>query len=242
MGVAFLLPIFKEVLFIMSPLITIDGQDVASFGARLVSYNTGAPLVTNTYQEGASLFPVLLEHRVGLRSLTVVLEFSADSREEAVRNLSFVSALLAAKSEIFLPDGFLYSCILTGISQPEDSMETLFDVTYSFVGVRHGALKTISLPEGGGTVTCEGNLASECRLRFTPSTAATVTVFEMTLENLAAGKPVVIDGIGKVVTQDGRNIWGSTDLVGFPRLLPGENSVRISPPVPLTVEYYPIWL
>ena len=226
----------------MSPLITIDGQDVASFGARLVSYNTGAPLVTNTYQEGASLFPVLLEHRVGLRSLTVVLEFSADSREEAVRNLSSVSALLATKSEVSLPDGFLYSCILTGISQPEDSMETLFDVTFSFEGVRHGELKTLSLPAGGGTVRCEGNLASECRLRFTPATAAAVTVFGMTLKNLTAGKPVVIDGIGKVVTQEEGNIWGSTNLVSFPRLSPGENSVRISPSLPLTVEYYPIWL
>lgn len=226
----------------MASLITINGQNPTRYGARLVSYNTGAPVITNTYQStNVSLFPYLLGHQVGLRGVTVTLEFSADDRKTATQNLSEVTSLVQSKCELLLPDGFYYFCTLTGISEPEENLETLFDVTFSFDGVRHGEWQTVSLSDTGGTLTCKGNLPAECTIDFLP-TSSTATVMGITFYDLSIGEEVFLNSMDKTVSQLGENIWANSDLVNFPRLNPGDNHISAREVTSLTIGYYPIWL
>ena len=64
---------------------------------------------------------------------------------------------------------------------------------------------------------------------FTITPAAdldSVTVMGITVYNLAANIPVIIDGRNKLVTEGGGNKFADTNLISFPRLKPGPCTIR----------------
>lgn len=223
----------------------VNNKKLSEFGGKLLGYSLGGSAVTNDYLRGPScLAPVLLHTDIGLRPLTVTITFEGEDREDTIAKISAFACEVQSKSELWLPDGFTYTCILTSISEVVEILPNYQEVSYSFDAVQHKELVTHRFSSGTShTVFCQGNLPTECILSVTPATSLSqLMVFGIKISSLTAGKTFVIDGIARTVTQDGINKFAQTNLVEFPKLQPGSNLINLSQSVPLTVSYYPTFI
>jgi hypothetical protein len=86
----------------------------------------------------------------------------------------------------------------------------------------------ISVDNGGTVTTTSGNTQQDIQLTSIPS-----------------GAHIVLNGIEKIITQNGSNKFADTNLVDFPALEPSETAyaVQVSKPVSnLSVGYYPTYI
>lgn len=223
------------------PIFSVDGDDLSGLGVTLVDFSPGSVGLEADFATNGLQPPAVFHCAPQLRTLTLVLEICGSTPEETMHRVSQTTARFLNRTEILCPDGFFYTALLQAVDGPERTTECIQDLTLTFLASRHGALVQGEIDGEGGIVN-PGNAPCACRIAFTPPQAGSYTVFGYTLSGLAAEAPVVIDGIGKTVTQGGQNIWEKTDLVSFPVLLPGENSLSITPAAAVSVAFYPIYL
>lgn len=108
------------------------------------------------------------------------------------------------------------------------------------------------------TVDVAGNLETPCIIELVPSGAITKYTIkgaardpitgeaeDIVVNNLSAGKKVVIDGETCTVTEDGANKYDETEMWEFPTLLPGANALTFtssSVPCDVTIKYKPRYI
>ena len=223
-----------------------DILNFTNYGARLVEYAVQSDHIANTYYLGKNAStPLLLESERSMRSLSVNLEFRGKDRQETTQRISNFTAAVAGKCEIKLPDAYYYTCIFQSASEPTVTLPTMMDVAFTFSAIRHGAEVTTTLTQASQGVNVQGNTEAECVLTITPAADLdSVTVMGITVYNLAANIPVIIDGRNKLVTEGGGNKFADTNLISFPRLKPGPCTIAISDPSNVTVQlsYFPIYI
>lgn len=84
------------------------------------------------------------------------------------------------------------------------------------------------------TINVKGNQDTPAIVEITPINDIIYLTLEgldddpIIIKNLKANKTVIIDGEMQKVTIDGVNKYGDTDMWGFPRLIPGENNIKVS--------------
>lgn len=64
----------------------------------------------------------------------------------------------------------------------------------------------------------------------------------ITLKNLTENVKVTIDGEKGLVTENGLNKFNDYESWGFPKLIPGDNKITISPNISIDVSFKPRWL
>ncbi len=215
----------------------LNDTQLSCFGARLLDYTVGAPGITNeTFQGKNAQFPKLLASSVAARPLTVSLVFFGKSRNDVTRRISRFLAEAQGTCQLYLPDGFFYTSILQGVSDPQPIIPTQVQVDFQFLSVRHGAMIRIPL-EKSGEIYCDGNLEADCIFSLTAQ--GTASVQGVTVKNISG--TVVIDGIQKTITQNGANKFADADLLTFPKLTPGKNVITLSAGAKVTIQYYPVY-
>lgn len=219
----------------------INGQTLDMFNAHLCSYTVGACDYENGYMMPPnSMFPVKLDGNVGLRPIELEMDFEGDSISEIVMNISNLTAALHKNAEIFLPDGFYYTCVFDSVSTPEEQAPWIMRVTFSFLGVRHKELKKQSFTQSG-KMFVHGNYKTAAIIKITPQEGTTeIKVNGITVKDLKG--PVVIDGIRMTVMENGLNKFKDTDITEFPSLECGENDVTVEGSAVVEISYYPIFL
>ena len=225
----------------------VDGRGSSEFGARLLaSYSIGgASLTRSRIQPTAGMRFVPAGSRVGLREISLPVHIYGQSpRDAAQRKSALDAALLADPVELALPDGFLYTASLDKIGAVTELSADgcILAGSYTLSGFRHDLLETVRLPAGGGTLYARGTApAMECRISCTVgSTADSYQMAGILWVDLQAGDVLVLDGIRRTVTKNGKNALNQCDLTRWPLLTPGKNT--LTAPDALTVEYTPIWL
>ena len=94
----------------------------------------------------------------------------------------------------------------------------------------------ISIASGQATflIKNEGTAATPCRITFVPMNDAMLTEITgltespIKISNVMRGQRVSIDGINKTVEVNGTNAFSRYDGWEFPKLQPGDNTVRIT--------------
>lgn len=225
----------------------IDGQGASAFGARLLTSYTvgGVSLERSRVLPAAGLRFIPAGSRVGLREISLPVHiYGQNPRDAAQRKSALDAALLADPVELALPDGFLYTASLDKIGAVTELSADgcILAGSYTLSGFRHDLLETVRLPAGGGTLYARGTApAMECRISCTVgSTADSYQMAGILWVDLQAGDLLVLDGIRRAVTKNGKNALNQCDLTRWPLLAPGKNT--LTAPDALTVEYTPIWL
>ena len=224
----------------------INGVDIAEFGATLLSdYSIGAIEPEVDYQRGRGRTSIeVLALDAGLRGIDFYLEFSGKDRHELMLRKSKVDSLLMGKSELYMPDGFYYTCVPVYIgemiSEGAAGKYLVSKAIYRVQGICHDELQTLELD--GYTINCRSTRPkTDCCLQVTaPEAASTFVLGPVTFTNVSAGETLVADGI------NGRIIQGdvyATDMqmLTLPYLVPGENTIPCTAG-DLTVSYYPSYL
>lgn len=221
---------------------TINRVPISKYGARLrADYSVSGSAVTTTYlkpRTGSTFH--LIGSTIGLKTITLPFDVYGDSPTDARRKISQLDALAAAgKVELVLPDGFQYTSILQTIAVPTPITDCILSCSYTFLGVQHDKMVTT---ESSGNVFAIGTLPQmDCILSVTVGTDAEEYPFAgVTFTNVSKGDKLTLDGMTKRVLVNGAPGAQKCDLVEFPYLTPGENT--ISCPDKVTVQYYPSYL
>ena len=220
----------------------INGHRLVEFGAEMVEYTVGPCGFDDTYVLPPSrIIPVTLASRVKLRTITVTMDFMAETAHEASLNISKLTAMLFGEVHLNLPDGFSYWCAYTKASTPKEKAPWIWQVKFTFVGFRHGEKETIILA-GSTPIFIDGNVETPLIVKITPDEGTTEVTFNGITVSAMTGA-VTIDGVyTTVLDADGLNKFRDTDMTRWPVLQPGNAEITVSGAAVFEVSYYPIWL
>lgn len=228
----------------MSKPVYVNGSEIYThFKARLLDYRVGPPTISNAYlSRSTSVIPVKLKESIGTRTIELDLEFEGSDCHASLLSISDMTALLLNETELTLPDGFDYFCILDKVSSPKLEGDTFYTVTFSLTGYRHTEMRTAEFIQSG-SIFAYGNCKAPAIITIEDA-AGTVTVNDITVNNISS--KVVIDGYKKTVMAVSgvteSNKFKDCVMTKFPSLNPGTNMITISGTAKVTVAYTPIYL
>lgn len=237
---------------------TINGVDIAMYNARLLDYSVSGTQISNTTSQSTDqlLIPTLYHCQLSPRTLTIALTFFPKSAGETAKNTSvfqrfsratdnitrFEADIIGKVVDIGLPDGYIYRSIVTALPAAEFDISGEHDVTYTFMAIRQ--IEEQSEKVVNGKINCLSTTKTACKIVLTVPTAySTLTICNVTINNVSANSKIVIDSEKGIITADGRNKFNDTDFVEFPVLSPGYNAVSCSAlNADITVIYTPIFV
>lgn len=226
----------------------INGIPLVQFGGKtLLDYTIGPTPLTNDVFQGINRSNwVLLKQRFGLRLITLTILFDGPDLRSAKLARSKFNSKIFGKNDIYIPDdGFFYSVYCENIGDEifvgEGDKNAQIKSEYQFTGIRHDALRTVSVPHGG-KMNCLSTMPfTDCRLTATVGTSGSnYQLGGVKIASVAAGDVIVFDGINCAITKNGANAAASATWMEFPTLIPGENAFTCADTV--KVEYYPTYI
>ena len=238
---------------------TVNNIDIANYSARLLSYSVSGTTLTNNVSANTNLVKMhaLYSTEYGTRTLTVTLTFfpcldgcSAKGTEitdryaAATDNIARFEAELIGKTvEIALPDGYIYTSIVTSISAATFDSSGEHDVTYTFNAIRHKPTVTADVAPNG-KIYCKSTTPCKYKLVVTLSEQSSlIAVCGIVVINIAANTPLVIDGELGLITLGGVNKFLDSTLIDFPLLYPGENTIKCNnSKADIQITYTPIYV
>ena len=238
---------------------SVNNIDISNYSARLLSYSVSGTTLTNNVSANTNLvkMPALYSTEYGTRTLTVTLTFfpfldgcSAKGTEitdryaAATDNISrFEADIIGKKVEISLPDGYMYSSIVTSVSAAAFDGSGEHDVTYTFNAIRHKPTVTADVAPNG-KIYCKSTTPCKYKLVVTlPEQSSLIAVCGIVVINIAANTPLVIDGELGLITLGGVNKYLDSTLIEFPILYPGENIITCSnSQAKIQVVYTPVFV
>lgn len=223
---------------------TVNNIDIANYSARLLSYSVSGTTLTNNVSVNANLvkMPALYSTEYGTRTLTVTLTFFPhldgcsskgtdiiDRYALATDNIAkFEADIIGKKVEISLPDGYIYSSIVTSVSAATFDSSGEHDVIYTFNAIRHKPT-VIADVVPNGKIYCKSTTRCKCKLVVTlPEQSSLITICNIAVVKISANTPLVIDGELGIITHGGINKYLDSTLIEFPVLFPGENTITCS--------------
>lgn len=237
---------------------SINNIDISNYSARLLNYSVSGTTLTNNVSANADLvkMPTLYSVDYGVRTLTITLTFYprfccsakrteiTDRYSIATDNIAMLEADIIGKTvDIALPDGYIYTSIVTSISAATFDSSGEHDVIYTFNAVRHKPTVTANVAPNG-KIYCKSTTPCKYKLIVTlPEQSSLITVCGIAVINITANTPLVIDGELGLITLDGVNKYLDSTLIDFPTLHPGENIISCSDSqAKIQVIYTPIFV
>lgn len=238
---------------------TVNNIDISNYSARLLSYSVSGTTLTNNVSANTNLvkMPAMYSTEYGTRTLTVTLTFSphldgcsakgtdiTDRYAAATDNISrFEADIIGKKVEISLPDGYMYSSIVTSVSAAAFDGSGEHDVTYTFNAIRHKPTVTADVAPNG-KIYCKSTTPCKYKLVVTLSEQSSlIAVCGIVVINIAANTPLVIDGELGLITLGGVNKFLDSTLIEFPILYPGENIITCTnSQAKIQVVYTPVFV
>lgn len=238
---------------------TVNNRSIKEYNARLLSFSVGGTERSYSQSAVGSLLrlPTIYHTTLSPRQLTITLTFfpkafgTSDSRNTSIPEklsrstdniVRFESDISNKVLEIGLPDGYIYKAFLQSCGTPDFDATGEQDVEYSFLAIRTKApvKKTIT---SGEIIDCVSNTETPFRLSFAvTSNIVSMVVCGITISDIAADTEIVIDSELGIITANGANKFADTELISFPILVPGSNTIDCSVSgTEITVVYTPVF-
>lgn len=218
----------------------INGSSLSIYKAKVLDYSIRAVSYSDGYVKPvAKPFPVKLTPKIGLREITLTLDFEGNDAREITKAISSFTAALMANADLELPDGFHYWCGYDSASMQERVAPWIEQVTFHLHGLRHEELVTEQFASSG-KLSVAGNMKTPAIVKLTPQSESGAMTFNgITVE---CETTVTIDGVyTTVLDASGNNVFGNTNMTEWPKLTPGDNTITISG-CTAEVSYYPIYV
>lgn len=230
----------------------VNGVDVREYGAKLLTVEEQPPKI-NVQKEmiPRALLPTEYQTDIPLGTLKMTIYFRAKNRAELQRTVSrFMlqfrqSAVLEeikgykGKYKAYLTDSALNKTLNLSKKVLELSIDGYFfddDLTIEFGG------------QASGKIYMESSRGTPCTIEITAVrelTGYTLTLNgeAYTVDAMAEGETITIDGRQGKVTTEGQNAFDRVSFWQFPRLEAGENVLTFSDPsAKVKITYTPMWL
>lgn len=230
----------------------VNGVDVREYGAKLLTVEEQPPKI-NVQKEmiPRALLPTEYQTDIPLGTLKMTIYFRAKNRAELQRTVSrFMlqfrqSAVLEeikgykGKYKAYLTDSALNKTLNLSKKVLELSIDGYFfddDLTIEFGG------------QASGKIYMESSRGTPCTIEITAARELTGYTLSLngeayTVDAMAEGETITIDGRQGKVTTEGQNAFDRVSFWQFPRLEAGENVLTFSDPSEkVKITYTPMWL
>lgn len=220
--------------------VKIAGRELNDFQAKMQSYPeiSSAEVDSGVFQGSDRSALQLLHNRRGRKFLTCKIDFfGKDNFERTTRQSEFEALFLGPEPVcIDFGDGYWYRAILTKIGEPETQYELITTIEYKFQVSRHRGGEVIaSVVPNDAVIFCQSNVSkTDCVIRVLYEQMGEASQIGVELNGLAwfydpmIDGDLVIDGVNKIFTVDGRNVGSTMNWTDFPYLVPGENRLKLS--------------
>ncbi len=187
-----------------------------------------------------SIFAIRLSNRLRPQERTLEMEFW----DEADISRFSAELLKHPTNTLDLDDGFLYDIVYRGGNVSTTQVwNHYYMVSYPVYAIQKGTLITTRLTKQTSVLRILGTWETSCRITILPKHDLNeFTINDMTVRNLKQDVPFVIDGIRKLVEAEGVNRFMETNIIKFPSFQPGTHVVRLSEPMDVVIDYYPIYM
>lgn len=215
----------------------VNGLPLNHYDAELQSGYSVQGASLETAYSALGQFPILLKQKVSLKKISVVISFFGNDPMDVYKKYSIFCSALLGKIELFLPDEFMYTSVLTDIADEQYVTEGVMEARFTFVGTKHGQLQTVT----GNQVFCDSTLPkTDCILTATVgASGSNYKLGSVTFLSVTAGEVLCVDGITKRIIVNGVPAAQRAEWLEFPYLKPGLNTIDCKDPV--TVEFYPAY-
>lgn len=233
----------------LGAICTINGLNAYDiYNADLIDYKTSSGSIDAEYDRGVSLSDLhVSSYGVGIGSLTLNFYVGGETKDQMEINSSNLVSNSRKCVVKIDEETFEYDGVLTKFDIEETGV-----LWYNKVSLELAVVKRLPLVTrrfeivSGRKVQFKniGNIESGLRLSVTPrATVAKVTVAGITINNLLAGQPFVIDGLSGEVICNTENRFLDTDLIDFPKVDVGNNTIELSTnDLIVEVQYYPTFI
>lgn len=220
----------------------INNKNLSTYGGELLSKKIQpSSFKKESYFGKKSIIPITLSDKFeyGLIEASIILK--AQTEDLLKENESNLTKDISKSIISFTGEALSYKCLFESAPGKEvffDNLEGKYAVEKQITLIILEKFKT-EVTETinrviSKIITVTGNQTTPCIVEITPIS----DIIDITLEgladdpiiikNLKANKKVIIDGVEQLVTVDGVNKYGDTDMWDFPRLVPGVNNIKVS--------------
>lgn len=215
----------------------INDTDIKKFGAKVqrkvISHTPS--IKSMKWLSSSSSLPIEEGEQRDLKPLDIRLLFEGKDREEIHNNYSNFMSKINSCDIRFKDLSHNFKSFLVSEVPEESGIDEWLFVDLNFLVYEYGGEISKSFNNVlSFTIDNIGNQTTPCIVEITPIS----DIIDITLEgldddpiiikNLKANKKVILDGVQGLVTVDGVNKYGDTDMWDFPRLKPGANVIKIS--------------
>lgn len=229
---------------------------LVSFNAKLISRDI-MPAETITYKDWLrkSLNPLVIAQAVNYISITLKYLITCAADMQALNNISNLVNSIRQSTIKFEDIDFYYDVVLTDngatterfneSSQGQFILTLELEAGYAYKSalietLDHVSSKTINVSGNQSTPAIVTVIVSQDTSSLTLSGLSQDPI---TLKNLKANTPVIIDGEACTVLQEGTNKFPDTDMWEFPTLQPGANNIQTdNANCTIQIQYKPKWI
>lgn len=225
--------------------VTINGKSsYVMFNADLKEKRAVAGEITADFRKVLNSSGLSIsKYDIATSGLEMVFYVGGASRQECDIHTSHLIAECRKCTIKTDDDSFEYLSVLTEFDIEETGVDFYNEVTLVFSVIKRMPLFVCSFT-GGGTYRNVGSIESGARLTINPTKdIEELVVNGITIKNLSANIPFIIDGILGEVKSNGINRFSDTDLIDFPKALPGNNVLEVSDNTcTVEVAFYPTFV
>lgn len=229
----------------------VNGVDVKRYGGKQLKVERQAPQDICAYEwvDGAAV-PHPTDQNTTASLLSVYMKFKGEERDEIARNISLFLSLFGGGAEIIL-DGYkgAFHGYLTASNIKKTIIKERYTLQIELDGYFYDNEETEIIDAAEKYIDVAGSRKTPCIITAHAIEALTNYTIggafeDITIETLAAGETIIIDGEKGTVTINGENAFETVDLWTFPVLQPGKNKVTVtdSAIADVTIAYKPMWL
>ncbi|MDO4332525.1 MAG: phage tail family protein [Eubacteriales bacterium] len=230
----------------------VNSIDIRKYDAKQLTVDVQPPSISVNYEwiTGAKL-PTEFETSVQMGHLKLTIYFKGKDRNNIIRSASEFMAHFAKACDLEL-DGYKgkYRGFMTTDDYEKTIAKNRYILNLEFDGFFYDdELEIVFDGKTAASFYMVGSRSAPCIVEvYAKSNLTNYTIKgfgddDIIIEELNAGKTIVIDGITGLVTMDGTNAFDKVDLWTFPGLRTGETSLVFSSgQARVTIRYMPMWI
>lgn len=214
----------------------INNIDISKFSGKVLDVDIQNSNILNEFEDINNLIPFFQKSKVKLNIITVTfLINSMDKRKYYLDKSNLLSEMLEPFEVYFKDRNLKFKCVLKGQTSQASLKQIRGKLQLTMYGYNIENEIEVDINKIlSKEITIVGNTEVPAIVEITPI----VDIIDITLEgladdpikinNLKQNKKVILDGELQIITVDGVNKFGDTDMWDFPSLKPGSNTIKIS--------------
>lgn len=227
----------------------INGANIREYSAILLKKDIQLTEIDNYVEwlDGA-LLPLKLKERKTFRNVKLEIVVKTESLEENLKQCSKLLNELKDCHVKFKDIEGIHRLYLTSHERVNFVRTKTSRFFVEFIGYYYKIEPDFTLEGKEGSIFVPGNIKTPAIVEVTPlinliDLNITGLGEDITVKNLKANIPVIINGEKGLITEQGKNKFNETDMWEFPYLSPGTNQISIDKDnVDIKIKYKSRWI